>query len=165
VGTSYKAGLLQVSVLKRPASSQLVWSIAAPSCNGSCQASRQSIRDGIRSAKSQWIQQHYSDNEQVRTGLHREAASLSPPTGTADCESVHVTSRPPRRTGPIASFPAQPSRKASTALLSSNGLNSVQYSDGLQLARTSYHQRPFQGLPRTFGMWHAWSYNGDPNGE
>jgi hypothetical protein len=50
------------------------------------------------------------------------------------------------------SFAAQPSRRASPALRSSDGLHSVQYSDGLHLARTIYEQRPFQGLPRSFGV-------------
>jgi hypothetical protein len=83
----------------------------------------------------------------VRPGPHREATNPIQPTGTADCERVHIMSRPPRRTGPIASFPAQPSRRARTALRSSNGLHSVQYSDGLHLA--SYVQWSFQRLPRT----------------
>jgi hypothetical protein len=81
--------------------------------------------------------------------LQVSASLLVPPTAST------FTSQPTRRTGPISSFPAQPSRRASPALPSSNGLHSVQYSDSLHLTHTSYKQRPFQGLPRTFGVWRA----------
>jgi hypothetical protein len=71
--------------------------------------------------------------------LRVSASLLVPPTARA------FTSRHGHQDGP-----AQPSRRTSTVLPSSNGLHSVQYEDGLHLARTSYDQRPFQGLPRTF---------------
>jgi hypothetical protein len=98
---------------------------------------------GLHSSESQWIQRHYSDNEQVRTDLHREAASPSQPASTADYESADVTSRPQRWTSPIASFPAQPSKRASATLPGSSGLHSVQSSCSLHLACKSYEQWPF----------------------
>jgi hypothetical protein len=70
-------------------------------------------------------------------------ASRSQPTSTAEYEGAHVTSRPPRRPGPIASFPTQPSRRAITTLPGSSSLHSVQSSCGLYLERTSYEKRPF----------------------
>jgi hypothetical protein len=53
-----------------------------------------------------------------------QRASRSYEFQAVDYESACIASRPERRTGPIASFPAQPSSRESTAL------HSVQYSNG-----------------------------------
>jgi hypothetical protein len=59
--------------------SQSVRNLAAPSSIGW----RSAKPRGLRSAKSQWIQRRYLDNERVRTDLHQEATNSSQPTTTA----------------------------------------------------------------------------------
>jgi hypothetical protein len=133
-------------------SSQSAWSIATPSCVGWRPASRQSIRDGHleRQAVS-------GASSTTRTRNKWEPACIEKLRVSASRLVLPTVRAFTSRHGHQAR-PAQPSRRASAALPSTNGLHSVQCSDGLHLARTSYEQRPFQGLPQTFGVWRAWSH-------
>jgi hypothetical protein len=127
-------------------SSQSERSIAASSCTGLQPASRQSIRDGHEdhqtvSGSSSTTQ----TTNKVRTGLHREATTLS--QSTSQPTTRVLASRHGHHDEPAQSPASRLSRL-------------VEIGTTLHPARTSYEQRSFQGLPWTVGVWCAWSHTG-----
>jgi hypothetical protein len=58
---------------------------------GRARLSGRGLKTAIRSAGSRWIQHYDSNQEWVKTDLHRRTRSPGKPTSAADLESAHVT--------------------------------------------------------------------------
>jgi hypothetical protein len=141
-------------------SSQSARSTAAPSCIGSCPASRQSVTDGHpeRHTVSEFSSTTQTMNkcepacsEQLRVS----ASLLVLPRAFTSC---HVTATKMDRPSHEPSFPALLSMRASPALPAATVFIQSSTVMVFILLHTSYEQQPFQGLPRIFGVWGAWSH-------